>query len=195
MDDPLATISPRRRAINRVVVGAVDGTLDWLARRWLLLWNGALALLIGGAFAGPALEAAGQEALADRVYALYQTFCHQLPYRSSYVFGHKVCLCDRCVALYAGLLLGGLIYTRLRGRLRSISLFTFALFAVPMALDGFTQLFGWRESDLTLRLVTGLVFGLGAAWLAYPLFDQGARTTAAQLIVTRPPLAPLASED
>lgn len=184
-DDPFDPISARRRRLDRAIVRPVDAVFTLLTHRWLLLWNGFLALLIGGSFLGPWLQSAGLEEEADGVYGLYHYLCHQLPYRSSFVFGHKVCLCDRCVALYAGLLLGGLIFACVRDHVRSISLKAFALFCLPMALDGFTQLFGWRESDLTLRLVTGLIFGLGAAWIAYPLMDLGWRTTARQLRETR----------
>jgi uncharacterized membrane protein len=40
-----------------------------------------------------------------------------------------------------------------------------------MALDGFTQLFGWRESTWELRVITGLLFGFASGWLVYPRFD------------------------
>lgn len=146
-----------------------------------------MALLIGGSFVAPWLESTGNDELADRLYGLYRYLCHQLPYRSSFVFGHKVCLCDRCVALYAGMLLGGLLYTGIRGRIRSASFTVFALFCIPIAVDGFTQLFGWRESDFTLRVSTGLIFGLGSAWLAYPMLDAVWRGTSVQL--ARPALA------
>src|ERR1700682_2051648 len=40
-----------------------------------------------------------------------------------------------------------------------------------MAIDGFTQLFGWRESTWELRVVTGLLFGLASGWLVLPRLD------------------------
>ncbi len=40
----------------------------------------------------------------------------------------------------------------------------FALLFIPTALDGFTQLFGWRESTNLLRLATGFPYGLGYAY-------------------------------
>jgi uncharacterized membrane protein len=43
---------------------------------------------------------------------------------------------------------------------------------LPMALDGGTQLFGWRESNLGLRLLTGLIFGLATAWFLLPQIEQ-----------------------
>src|SRR5579885_2744068 len=96
VDEARAGISARRRRVDSVVTRAVDGVVMGLSRRWLALWNGAMALLLGGAFVAPALEAAGQDGPADAIYGFYRDLCHQLPYRSSFVFGHKVCLCDRC---------------------------------------------------------------------------------------------------
>ncbi len=39
------------------------------------------------------------------------------------------------------------------------------LLFLPTAIDGFTQLFGWRESTNELRLITGFPFGIGYAYL------------------------------
>ena len=43
---------------------------------------------------------------------------------------------------------------------------------LPMAIDGFTQLFGLRESDWVLRTITGVLFGLRLVWLAYPYVEE-----------------------
>jgi uncharacterized membrane protein len=32
---------------------------------------------------------------------------------------------------------------------------------IPAAADGFTQLFGWRESNNNLRFLTGFIGGIG----------------------------------
>jgi hypothetical protein len=48
-----------------------------------------------------------------------------------------------------------------------------------MALDGFTQLFGLRESNLLLRLLTGCLFGLGTALFVLPQLDAASRMGAA----------------
>ena len=40
-----------------------------------------------------------------------------------------------------------------------------------MAMDGFTQLFGWRESSAELRTLTGALFGAASVWLIYPRID------------------------
>lgn len=87
--------------------------------------------------------------------------------------GYQVAYCERDVAIYGTIFLAGLLYALVRGRLRPLPLWAAALFALPMALDGFTQLFGFRESTWELRLLTGGLFGLAAVWLAYPYLEWG----------------------
>lgn len=41
-----------------------------------------------------------------------------------------------------------------------------------MALDGFTQLFGFRESTWELRLITGALFALSCVWFGFPYLEQ-----------------------
>jgi uncharacterized membrane protein len=41
-----------------------------------------------------------------------------------------------------------------------------------MAIDGFTQLFGLRSSNWQLRTLTGVLFGVGSAWLALPYLEE-----------------------
>jgi uncharacterized membrane protein len=84
--------------------------------------------------------------------------------------GWKMVICERDFAIYLGLLAVGLLYARWRD-LRPVGFGLYGLLILPMALDGFTQLFGWRESTWELRVVTGLVFGLASAWLVLPRMD------------------------
>ncbi len=41
-----------------------------------------------------------------------------------------------------------------------------------MALDGFTQLFGLRESNWQLRVLTGGLFALSCVWVAFPYLGR-----------------------
>ena len=84
--------------------------------------------------------------------------------------GYKVALCERDIAIYGSVALGGVLYALLRDRVkvRAPSLKVYALFLIPIAVDGLSQLFGWRESNWWLRSVTGAIFGLASVWLAYP---------------------------
>jgi uncharacterized membrane protein len=42
-----------------------------------------------------------------------------------------------------------------------------------MAIDGFTQLFGWRQSTWELRVITGSLFAVAVAWLIFPRLELG----------------------
>lgn len=89
-------------------------------------------------------------------------------YLGSPQVGFKMAMCARDIALYGGLLIGGLLFGILRKHIRPISLLVYALFLLPLVVDGGTQLIGWRESTWVLRLITGLIAGLGTIWLLYP---------------------------
>jgi uncharacterized membrane protein len=173
-------------------------------RHWLLALNAALGVFLVGALAAPILAAAGARSAADGLYAAYHLTCHQWAFRSFFLFatqqpvavydqqqltnqaldpftfvgtpalGWKMAFCERDLAIYLGLLLVGLLYARGR-TLRPAGFALYGVLVFPMALDGFTQLFGWRESTWELRVLTGLVFGLASAWLVLPRLDASFR--------------------
>jgi uncharacterized membrane protein len=90
-------------------------------------------------------------------------------------FGYKVALCERDIAIYGSVLVGGLIFAVVRRRLRPPSIKVYLLFLIPIAVDGLSQLFGLRESNWWLRTVTGAIFGLATVWLAYPYVEDAMR--------------------
>jgi uncharacterized membrane protein len=166
-------------------------------RHWLLTLNTALGVFLAGALAAPVLAAVGWAAAADAVYAAYHFTCHQWAFRSFFFFGQqpsysqqslaaqgldpfgfvgnptlgwKMAFCERDLAIYIGLLVIGLLYARQRD-LKPSGFLLYGVLILPMAVDGFTQLFGWRESTWELRVVTGLLFGLASAWLVLPRLD------------------------
>lgn len=85
--------------------------------------------------------------------------------------GFKVAICQRDVAIYGSVLLGGLLYALARKRTRPLDWRLYLLFLIPIAVDGTTQLFGLRESNWWLRSLTGALFGTASVWLAYPYVD------------------------
>lgn len=87
-------------------------------------------------------------------------------------FGYKIGLCQRDVATWGAILLAGLLFGLMGRRWRPLPLWGYALFLIPLALDGSTQLLGLRESNWILRTLTGAVFGLATVWLAYPYVEQ-----------------------
>jgi uncharacterized membrane protein len=88
--------------------------------------------------------------------------------------GYKAALCERDIAIYGSVALGGLVFAllRQRGKVRAPSLKGYALFLIPIAVDGVSQLVGLRESNWWLRTVTGALFGLASVWLAYPYVED-----------------------
>lgn len=173
----LSGVSPRRQAFNHQVSALVDGALTFLQRHWLALVNGALILFIGIAALAPVGYALGLTGPSAEVFTIYRFFCGQTPSHSFYIAGYQMCLCSRCLAIYSSLLAFGLLlalirYTPRRGFIRPISWKLWVMGMVPMALDGGTQLFGLHESNLALRLLTGIIFGVMTAWFILPQIED-----------------------
>ncbi len=158
-------------SIQRAVDGAETVTL-WLARHWLALANSAFLLALLGAMAVPTMRWGGLHEPADLLFRAYQLVCHQQPERSFFLLGYPMAFCQRDVATYGSLALAGLLFARFRGTISPLPWRWYLLSLVPMGIDGLTQLFGLRESCWELRLLTGGLFGITTAWLAYPYLDR-----------------------
>ncbi|MBI4569410.1 MAG: DUF2085 domain-containing protein [Planctomycetes bacterium] len=109
----------------------------------------------------------------DLLWRLGGYVCHQDPARSFHLFGRQCPVCIRCTGAYAALLLTlAVLALFFRGRLDrypSRWYLAWIVFGVgAVMLDGGTGMLGWRESNNTLRLVTGALFGNAVALLAYP---------------------------
>ncbi len=178
----------------------LNRSADLLRAYWLGGANVLVGVFVGLPFLAPVLLAYGYALPAGAIYAAYGLVCHQWAFRSYFLFGaqpsypyddmvqlvgfdrahwfvgspelgYKVAFCERDAAIYLTVLLAGLAYGRLRGRVFPLGLMPYGLLILPMAVDGFTQLFGWRESTVELRTLTGALFGLASAWLVYPRVD------------------------
>ena len=165
----------RRNGVNYFKRG-LERTLGFIRDHWLAIINTTLGLLIGIALVTPLAYAAGFTGPASGVFDAYRFFCAQTPSHSFFIAGYQTCLCSRCLAIYCSILLAGiaLAFLRKNRRLRAVPWYVWLLGMVPMALDGFTQLFGLRESDLLLRLLTGAIFGLTTAWFLFPQIEEAA---------------------
>jgi len=157
---------------ERIII-AVDRAIYHVALHWVWLLNIVGALFVGLPILAPVLDATGHQTLAELIYRPFRLICHQLPQRSFHIFGYKMAYCERCFAIYAGMLVLGLIYGISKRNMRPATLMELALLSVPMAIDGFTQLFGWRESTWELRVLTGSIFVLGVAWFMLPRLEVG----------------------
>lgn len=93
------------------------------------------------------------------------------------VMGYQVALCQRDVAVFTAFILAALALAVVRRR-RAIRPLPFAwlvLASAPAAVDGLTQLPGWRESTPGLRTLTGALFGAAVALFTLPMIDEGLR--------------------
>ena len=119
--------------------------------------------------------------------------------------GWKVAWSDRMVSMYTGIWLWAALYWPLRGQVKQLPLWGFAVLALPMVLDGGSHAVsdfagigaGFRYHNewlaaLTnhafpaafyagdavgsfnawMRLLTGLLFSLGAVWLGFPYLEK-----------------------
>jgi uncharacterized membrane protein len=97
--------------------------------------------------------------------------------------GYKMAYCERCAAIYSSMLVAGLLYALLRGRIRPLNWRWYvALAVIPMAVDGGTQLIMLRESTPLLRAITGILFGALSVWLIYPYVEDAMRDTYSQSV-------------
>jgi len=178
--------------------------MRWFSAHWLAMANLAVLLYVALPVLAPALMQAGHERLANGIYLIFRPLCHQIPERSFFLYGpqpiysyeelsalvgglvpqryvgaaeigFKVAVCQRCVAVFGLMLIGGLLFGAVRRWLRPLPIKAFGLMLVPMAIDGFGQLFGLWTSSWVSRLITGGLFGLAIVWLTYPYLEQGMR--------------------
>ena len=87
--------------------------------------------------------------------------CHRIPERSFFIKGHQFPVCARCTGFYTGLAIF-LVYNYFYPLEYTLNLFILSIFLlIPVAIDGFTQLFELRESNNNLRFLTGFIGGIG----------------------------------
>ncbi|MBK8550079.1 MAG: DUF2085 domain-containing protein [Ignavibacteria bacterium] len=83
--------------------------------------------------------------------------CHRIPSRSFFIKGRQFPLCARCTGIYIGYL--SLPFFTL-DMIHVNLLFSFMLI-IPTFIDGLTQAYCKRESNNILRLITGIMSGVG----------------------------------
>lgn len=182
----LQGISPLRQAIDRRGLVVMRWLACFLSHHWLAVLNCGAALALAGSVAIPYLMASGVEWLAAPLFAVYAITCTQNPAHSFFIFGQQMALCQRELAIYCFVLMGGLQFALVRRRARPLSLSQFLVLLVPIVLDGVTQGLGWRESNPPLRTLTGAVAGAASVWFVYPRVDEFAALVRALLERTAP---------
>lgn len=199
---------------------------NWLRKHYLLLINGLLAIYVFLPILAPVLMKVGLPQLANPIYKTYRLFCHQLAYRSFFLFGeqshyplelagiegvrsyeevtgnsgedqraaiafigneelgYKIAFCERDLAIYASLLLFGLLFSLTKKKWKPLPWLLWILLALgPIGLDGISQLIsrmdiqalswlGMRESTPFLRVLSGSLFGWFTAWFGLPSIEE-----------------------
>ena len=78
--------------------------------------------------------------------------CHRISDRSFFLKGRQFHVCARCTGLLAGLPFSLLLFP-----VRAWCPYVFIVFSVFLLVDGFTQFFGWRNSNNKIRFITGML--------------------------------------
>jgi len=219
---PLIDGSPARSVWRRA-----DSFTYWISRHYMLIFNLLVSLYLGIAVLAPLLLQVGFSTPANLIYRVYRNMCHQLAYRSVFIFGeqsfypraaanvdglltyqqatgfgegnsydeimtartytgderigYKIALCERCLAIYVGILLFGVLFTFSRNSFPYFPWYLWILFGiVPFGVDGITQLISqpplslipFRESTPTIRILSGALFGFITAWFGYPMVEE-----------------------
>lgn len=148
-----------------------SASADLLFRRTYLVILLGAALWCFALVLAPLLAAAGREEGAGILYGFFHRICHQIGGRSFQLAGEPMAVCVRCSAIYAGFLLGTMIYPLARGlRPQEIpprSLLVLA--AAPMFLDVLAGLLGVHGVSAPTRLITGAIAGLVLPFFIIPL--------------------------
>ncbi len=165
----------RRQRIERYLYRPGKQLGNILVCYWAHMLTWVLGLIVLIALLIPILSYLGLDAAAKPLFFALHAICAQIPSHSFYLFGHQLGLCVRNLFIYGSMFLGGLVFVVSKKRLPGIPWWVWVLMILPMALDGTTQLVGWRESTWALRMITGTLFGSGSVWFALPLMQKHLR--------------------
>jgi uncharacterized membrane protein len=160
------------REQKQTLAGFYQASGVFLLNHWANMITIVLGLVVAMALAIPFLSYFGLDAIAKPMFFALHFICAQVPSHSFYIFGHQLGLCARNLSIYAAMFLGSLAFGLSKKRLPGLPWWLWVLMLLPMAWDGTTQMFGWRESTWELRLITGTLFGLGNIWFVLPLIQK-----------------------
>ncbi|MEP7146132.1 MAG: DUF2085 domain-containing protein [bacterium] len=83
--------------------------------------------------------------------------CHKIPSRSFFFRGKQFPVCARCTGMY----LGYITFPFFTFDIIHLSLAITLLLILPTFIDGLSQAYYNRESNNSLRLITGIMSGVG----------------------------------
>lgn len=93
--------------------------------------------------------------------SILNLICHRKPERSFFIKNYQFPVCARCTGFYISLIVYFLYAYYFFVDYNLFLIISAILLLVPAAIDGITQLFEYRESNNTLRFITGILGGLG----------------------------------
>ncbi len=79
----------RARRERGHTIRGVDRFSMWITRHYMLVINLILGLFVGLPFLAPVLMQSGYTGSARVIYTIYSPFCHQLAFRSFFLFGEQ----------------------------------------------------------------------------------------------------------
>jgi uncharacterized membrane protein len=161
-----------RQSLNRSMNSAGRFVSNLLLDYWATIITSVLGILVFAALSVPFLSYFGLDGISKQIFFSLHMVCAQIPSHSFYIFGHQLGMCARNFSIYASMFIGSLIFVLSKKRFPGIPWWIWVLMILPLALDGTTQMFGWRESTWELRVLTGTLFGLGNVWFALPLIQK-----------------------
>ena len=96
--------------------------------------------------------------------------CHREKNRTLKYKSYYFPVCARCTGLYISYISFIILTSFFEFQYNVFMILTSFLLLIPGKIDGLTQLLGLRESNNYLRLITGLLGGIGLAILMKILF-------------------------
>src|SRR5262245_3313975 len=104
------------------------------------------------------------------IYKGFSAVCHQAPERSFYFHGRPMGVCSRCAGIYAGFIIGLLLYPFLRDLREDRFPPRWILIgaAIPTAIDFTGGILGLFANTFLSRTLTGMLFGAVAAFYMNP---------------------------
>jgi uncharacterized membrane protein/glutaredoxin len=87
-EDGMIAETPKSN-VSRVRAVRLNKGLLFFARHWLAIFNLIAFVYVGLPFAAPVLMESGARTPAEWIYRIYSPFCHQLAYRSWFLFGEQ----------------------------------------------------------------------------------------------------------
>jgi uncharacterized membrane protein len=168
-----------RQAAHRQGLRRVGHAIEsFLMEYWATIITAFLGVLVAAAISVPFLSYFGLDSIAKPIFFSLHLVCAQIPSHSFFILGHQLGMCARNFSIYTSMFVGSLIFVLSKKRLPGLPWWAWGLLCLPIAWDGLTQMFGLRESNWELRVLTGTLFGFGSIWFILPMMHKTLLETA-----------------